>query len=323
MKQKIMPFTWLLACMVILVQIPLFGQGEINKTFSGIKKIVLKTSSGDCVIRKSSDATARVELKTSYDSDEYPAYTLDQTGDRLDISEKYHPRYVHGGGPRWSLTIPNKTEIEFKTGSGSVDVADISLTMSLNTGSGDLSFSNVNGEVRGVTGSGDIMLSNYSGEIDASTGSGGIVVEKSSGNLHLTSGSGNIRIADSKAVFKSSTGSGNVRGVAVTLEGGSSFSAGSGDAEVVLAATPAYDLHVGSGSGDASLNFNGNKVEGKIQLKAGKKYGRIVSPFDVKIVEIKQSGDEDWILEQTVFMGAANHRIVVESGSGEARLREK
>ncbi len=319
MSPKIQLFVRTIAVVVILAPVSLFAQKELNKSFTGIKKIRMNTSSGGCKIGKSSNASVTVGVKYSFDDDQFEP-SIVQEGDRLVIREKFKGHSVSGDAD-WVLSVPDNTDIQFNTGSGNVESSNMALQLDAVTGSGDLVFTNITGEIKGTTGSGDVELDNFNGEIDATTGSGSMSVNKSSGEIKLNCGSGNIRITDSKATFRANTGSGKIAGRNITLDGSSSFNTGSGDAQVVLAATPQFDIGVNSGSGNAELNFNGNAIIGEIVMRASKRYGKITAPFEFdKTEELREGGDQVTV-EKTAVKGNASHRISVSTGSGEAILK--
>ena len=90
----------------------------------------------------------------------------------------------------------------------------------------------------------------------------------------------------------------------------------------MLAGALKYDIAVGSGSGNAELNFNGNEIAGEIVMMANKTNGRIVAPFDFeKVEESKQWGDQVTV-KKTVMKGSATQRVTVSTGSGEATLKK-
>lgn len=300
----------------------LFAQSEVTKTFTGIKKIRLSTASGACKIIKSTDGKVTVMVKHNFEKDLYqPVFS--QEGDRLEMKEDFSSgrSSYNGSGPIWTLTVPEGVDLRFRTGSGDIEAANMKVMLDINTGSGSLVFSKVTGEITANTGSGDIELTEFDGMIEASTGSGTIRVDNSKGDLKLNCGSGNIRLADSQAEFKANSGSGNILGRNLLLLGSSRFSSGSGDAEVVLAGTPKFDISVGSGSGDASLDFHGSAITGEIVMMASKSKGRIVAPFDFeKVEEVNEWGDQV-ALKKTVVKGSASPRVMVSTGSGSATIK--
>lgn len=135
------------------------------------------------------------------------------------------------------------------TGSGSVRAHGIAGSADLHTGSGDIELQQAaSGEVRATTGSGSVRINGLSGSLTARTGSGDI---EANGNLtgpaHLQSGSGSIRLhlgLNAHYTVDASTGSGSIRvpgnrnsdqhNVRVPVNGGVILEArtGSGDIEV-------------------------------------------------------------------------------------------
>ena len=320
MNPKISQLLPLIALVAMLAPLSLFAQKEVSKSFTGIKKIRMTTASGNCEIKKSADAGVTVDIKYTYNDDDYEP-SITQEGDRLVIKEKFHGQSSHGSAD-WKLTVPDNLEIQFTTGSGHVEAAGLALDLTATTGSGNLIFTNLKGEVNSNTGSGDVELENVNGTISATSGSGHFRVNKSSGELTLTSGSGNLRLKDSKAAFRVTTGSGDVTGETISIDGSSSFTTGSGDTEVTLAASPKHDLSLTSGSGNASLNFNGNEIKGEIVMKASKKHGKINAPFDFDKTEEIDAWKDNITVQKTVVKGSSTPHILVSTGSGDATLKK-
>jgi hypothetical protein len=319
MKLKNTPIN-LMVLVASLMPLTVLGQKEVTKTFSGIKKIKMGTASGSCVIKKSDNATVKLELKYTYDDDEYTP-SIVQEGDVLVVKEKFHSNSSNGSAD-WKLTVPDNLSIQFSTGSGDVEASGLVMDLNATTGSGDFVFTGTSGEIECTTGSGSIELENVGGTIKATSGSGGFRVKNAKGNLNLTTGSGNHRIAESTAELHVTTGSGSINCTGITLEGSSAFTTGSGQAEVQLAASPKHNLSVSSGSGDAIVNFNGNEINGEIVMKASKKHGNIEAPFEFdKTEEISHSGN-DVTIQKTAIKGSGKPRISISTGSGDAVLKK-
>lgn len=310
----------LLMLAVILMPLTLLGQKEITKTFNGIKRVKVNTASGGCVLQKSPNQTVTLKLQYTYDDDDY-APQINQEGDELVVKEKFHNNNASGSA-NWTLTIPDGLYVKFLTGSGDIEASGLALKLNATTGSGDFTFNNVTGEVDCTTGSGNVELDNVNLSAKATSGSGSFRVSKSKGDLKLTSGSGGHRISESSATFDVTTGSGTIRATALSTEGASSFTTGSGDVEVELASTSKHDLSVTSGSGDAVVNFNGNEIKGEIVMRASKKHGNIEAPFAFdKTEEIENSGS-DVTLQKTAVKGTSTPRIAISTGSGDAVLKK-
>lgn len=295
-----------------------FSQGNLNKKFSGIKKIRINTASGDCKLVKGSGAEVIVDLQHTFGDSYQPE--VSQEGDRLQIRENFSSNSSRGES-KWTITIPDGMEVRFSTGSGGLTASNLAVDLDVNTGSGDITLTQVTGEVKGTSGSGAIELENFTGIIKANSGSGDILVSQLKGEISANCGSGDIKINDSKASFNANSGSGRIVSRNLTIEGESRFNSGSGDAQVVLASSPKFDISVNSGSGDAQLDFNGNKIEGEVVMKANKKNGVIKAPFDFdKTEEIEQGGDQVTI-KKTAVKGNASVKISVGTGSGVAAIK--
>ena len=310
-----------LAGIILVIPFISFAQDQINRSFSGIKKIRMNTASGDCKIQKSTNASVTVNLTHTYSDSGYKP-SVQQEGDRLVIKENFD-RGNHNGNSTWTISVPDNIDITFNTGSGNLEAGGLNLTMDITTGSGDLFFTDMKGTIDGTTGSGNVELDNVNGKIKTNTGSGNIRVTKSKGEISVNCGSGDVKLTDSQAMFNANTGSGDIAGRNVILDGSSRFNTGSGTAEVVLGATPKYDLSVNSGSGDAELNFNGNEVKGEIVMKASKKHGKIIAPFEFdKTEENTDNGYDNTTIEKTVVKGNGTNKIYVGTGSGTATLKQ-
>lgn len=306
---------------MVLISAVAFAQTTVKKSFSGVKRIKISTSSGDCEIRKNSGATVEVELSHSFD-EKYFVPRFEQSGERLDLGEEFNGRNFNGS-TRWKISVPDGMRVTFRTGSGNLIVDGVNIDLEAGSGSGDLEFSSVKGNLSASTGSGNVDVANYNGEAKINTGSGNMNVNGAQGELDLNCGSGDIRVYEANAYFSVNTGSGNVTADKIQIAGSSRFNTGSGRSRVTLAATPKFDLAVNSGSGDAELNFNGNEIAGEIVMKANKRWGHITAPFEFdKTEEVENGGKDQITIVKTAQKGKATNRITVGTGSGDAVLRK-
>lgn len=313
-----------LAAMALFVPLLALAQNNLDKSFNGIKKIRLSTSSGNCSVSKGSGNSVNVKLNHTYDESTYKP-TVEQNGEILTIKEvfKSDDRRSYSGEANWTLTLPDGLELSVSSGSGDIDVSNLQVDINISTGSGNLEFNNIKGKLKGNTGSGDIEIQTLDGDMVANTGSGNIKVADSKGDISLNCGSGDIKFTNSQAAFAVNTGSGSITGSKITLKGKSSFNTGSGDSELVLAASPQYDVSINSGSGDAILDFNGNEIKGSITMRASKDHGKIVAPFEFdKTEEINNGGRNNTTIEKTVVKGNGTNRINIGTGSGNAVIRK-
>ncbi|ELR70360.1 hypothetical protein C900_04045 [Fulvivirga imtechensis AK7] len=291
---------------------------EMSRSFSGVKKINLSTSSGDCILKKGSNHEVGVHLKHSFGSGYQPV--IEQQGERLTIKEDFK-KGSHRGSSKWTLTIPDGVDIKVNSGSGNMEAENLEINLKMNTGSGDIDFSRVSGDIDINTGSGDIALKGFTGDIKANTGSGNISAYRISGELKFNCGSGNISIKDSEAIFSANVGSGSIKATSVTLKGKSSFNSGSGDVEVFLASALQHNIALSSGSGDARLDFRGKKIEGEIVMKANKRNGAIKAPFDFDTIEEIDQDHNQIIVKKTAVIGDSKVKIQISTGSGTASIQ--
>ncbi|HMJ70950.1 MAG TPA: DUF4097 family beta strand repeat-containing protein [Cyclobacteriaceae bacterium] len=311
----------LVAITLIVFAGPASGQITVKKSFTGVKRIKLATSSGDCELLKSPGTTVELTLTHSYDERSFSP-RIEQSGERLELGEEFNGRNFNGN-VRWKLSIPDGVKITFSTGSGNLMVSGVSVDLSATSGSGDLEFSSVKGEIDANTGSGNVDITNFNGEAKFNTGSGDMSLTDSEGEVDLNCGSGDIKVYQAKGYFAVNTGSGNINADKITINASSKFNTGSGRAKVTLAATPKFDLSVNSGSGDAELNFNGNDIVGEVVMKASKRHGRISAPFEFdKTEEIDQYDKDNITVVKTAQRGKGTNRISVSTGSGDAVLRQ-
>ncbi|HUV31778.1 MAG TPA: DUF4097 family beta strand repeat-containing protein [Acidobacteriota bacterium] len=159
--------------------------------------------------------------------------------------------------------------------------------------------------------------------IEFSSASGNFTVENLTGDFSVGVASGDIDIRDCGGVFDLSTASGDVDVSNVSIAEPSSFSSASGSVRVKLADTPESDVSLGSASGRASLDYNGNPVKGYFEFVAKVRHGRIVSPFDFDDEETyRRRGDRDEYVRKSFSRGGDSPVIEIRTASGRATLRE-
>lgn len=294
---------------------------EINKTFSGVKKIRINTSSGDVILAKGNSNDVQVKVSYTYDTDEYQP-VFEQSGSTLTLKEDFHKNSVSGKS-KWTLTIPDGLELRTSSGSGNVEANDLKVNVSANTGSGNYNWKNVSGDSDINTGSGDINLDACQGDIDLNTGSGDISLDKTNGDVHANTGSGNISLTNLKGGVSANTGSGNINAQELNLTSKGSFNTGSGRVYLVLSSPLTHDLSLNSGSGDAVLDCKGTKLEGKLVMTASKRNGEIKAPFTFdKTEEVNDWGNDNTQIRKTVQLGSSNVEIKISTGSGTAEVKK-
>ena len=310
-----------ITAMIMLLATSLMAQQKIEKEFSGVRKIKMSTSSGDCILKKGNTDKVLVTVEYTYDSDDY-APEFEQNGTSLRIKEDFNGRGSFSGKSSWTVTVPNDMDIKFNTGSGDFEASDLKLELSLNAGSGDFLFKNMSGEIVCNAGSGDMRLDGFNGELRSNTGSGDVRVTGTKGQIKINTGSGDIDITDASGSISANVGSGSIDARAITVADASSFNSGSGDVDVELATSPKADISVNSGSGDATLDFDGNEIAGLVVMKANKRNGNIRAPFDFDKTEEEDNRGNQVVIKKTAQRGSSDIKIKIGTGSGTASISE-
>ncbi len=309
---------------------------QLQKEFSGVQIVDIKTVSGNCILKRSESDTLSVELDHNITGNFYPS--AEQAGSKLTIIEKHGPENTRGDA-FWTLTIPGNLKVKFNSASGSFEVSDSEGSLNINTSSGNIEIEDYSGNVELNSASGNVKLKGVSGEIhvrtasgrikcsDASStgegsfnsGSGDIEMENYKGNLKASTGSGDIRLDSVVGKIRARSGSGNVKSKKAALSGESQFSSGSGDAEVHIAKPLNHNISVSSGSGDSVLDFNGIKISGELTMIANKKNGRIKAPFKFDRTEEVDQGNQVKI-KKSARLGNSDIKIELITGSGTSEI---
>ncbi len=298
-----------------------FGQAQqiVEKSFNGINSIRLNTASGDCEIVKGSGSSVDIRVEFTYDPDDYEV-KMDKNGSNLVLEEKFHGKNLRGTS-EWTLTVPDGLDIDFNSGSGNLELTNLKADMKYNSGSGDAIIENVEGELDFNSGSGDFEFEGVTGAIKANSGSGDHRLRSVNAEVKANTGSGDVQVVNAKGGFILNTGSGDVEAENMTLTDDGNFNTGSGDVEIVLNASPDHDISLSSGSGDAVLDFNGQRIDGNITMKAKKRGGDIRAPFEFdKVEEIIENGET--YIKKTKKLGTKNIEIYVGTGTGTAQIKE-
>ena len=294
---------------------------DVNRTFSGIKKINLSTASGDIILAKGSNKEVSVKVKFTYSTKDYEPI-FDQDGSTLILKETFAKRNSANGSSNWTLTIPDGLDVKINSGSGNIEATGLEVSVNSNTGSGDYNWTNVSGDSKINTGSGDIKIDQHTGDIDVNAGSGNIAVTQATGSVRANAGSGDLSFSMIKGGVSANSGSGNIKARDLTLTAKGAFNTGSGDVLVVLSAPLAYNLSVNSGSGDAIVDLKGSKLEGKLVMTANKKNGEIKAPFTFDKTETIDDEGSNERIRKTVQLGSSTVEVKIGTGSGTAEVRK-
>lgn len=315
-------FILALALLVLLAPNVFSGSRDaMSETFEGVESIRIRTVSGDCEIKTGESDKIEVNLEFSIRPRDSFEPEMRQRGKTLVLEEDFHGS--SSGHSYWNLTVPATIDIDFESASGDFEASGLEGDVEVETASGDVAIAQSNGDFELSSASGDIILENVSGFIDVSTASGDVRADNLSGRISLSTASGRVDVQDSKGDFALSSASGDVDAVGITLEDRSSFETASGRVYVELAESAAHDMRLSSASGKATLNYNGNPIEGYFEFIAkANRRGRISAPFDFdKEDEFYRWGDE--YVAKSFTRGGDNPEILLETASGRVYLEEQ
>jgi DUF4097 and DUF4098 domain-containing protein YvlB len=118
------------------------------------------------------------------------------SGDRLDLEARVPSTHWNNAFSRRSLRIelrvPVETDLNIRTGDGSVEADNNVGLTDIHTGDGHIRVSRAKGDIRLSTGDGHIEAIGLDGRLDASSGDGHIVIEGRLDSLNLKTNDGAI-----------------------------------------------------------------------------------------------------------------------------------
>jgi len=252
--------------------------------FDDIKHIKVQTLSGDCVIEKGEAGEVSVNVVKGYNPREACVTSVWNDGEMLEITEEITGT-GRGRSTIWTLRVPDDIEVEFLSTSGGAKISDARGRFSGNTASGSFEFVNCRGEFEFNTASGD------------------------------------YDIRDCIGSFKIASASGDIDAVGLEIDANSTLASASGSVNVKVGKTPKYDLNVGSASGRAVLDYDGNPLAGYFEFEANARSGDIDSPIEFDDEETFYKNDQRYV-RKWFAVGEEGPEISIGTGSGRAVLRK-
>lgn len=265
---------WLMVALFALVQTAsVQAAGDVKDTVKKSFKVrsggtlFIDIDHGNVEVALTRDDAVRVEVERSVDTNERDEAR--QILDRHDLAIEQHgnnvsieSRFDKDEG-LWSrikghtqlkvrvyVLIPEDYNVDFSSGAGNVDIAD------------------VRGEVQGRTGAGNISLGFIDGPVEVSSGSGNIHLEGTSGLVEANTGAGNIEVRNVRGEVQINTGAGNITAyITEQPREDSRLTSGAGNVTVYLARRIGVDVEAEASVGSADTDFP-LRVEGKWMRKS-------------------------------------------------------
>jgi hypothetical protein len=290
-----------LLCMLVISSLTVLSYAQkLEKSYADVEQMEISVGNGSLTVTKSNNG--KVQVKGSYDSD-YIELDIKHGGGFLRIEEENKRNNNRGSESEWIVAIPDGIKFKSNVGMGDVDMEGINAKISTNLGMGDLNMEDIEGKV------------------SANTGMGRIKIEDSKGKFELNSGMKDITVRTSEGRFEANSGMGDVTFENVKITGSSSLNSGKGEVHFEIGAKLEGDLSLNTGMGDATLDFNGHKIEGDFEMKCGMKSGRIVAPFKFDKEEKVGWGNNGHI-EKVAQIGASDYNIEISVGKGTAKVQK-
>ena len=220
---------------------------------SGVTRLVLEAGAGSLEIHGASGltevrahGTACASRESTLDSIQIDA---ERRGDTVYVTTRIPDVHYGSAALDLSLEVPSNLAVEGHDGSGSTTIRSVA-SLDFRDGSGSLEISDVAGRARIHDGSGSLTVLGVGGDLEIDDGSGSIEVKGVSGNVLLNDGSGSMTVANVDGdVTVDDDGSG---GIEITHVGGSVLvrNDGSGSIDVRDVQGDFTVAHDGSGGVD-------------------------------------------------------------------------
>jgi DUF4097 and DUF4098 domain-containing protein YvlB len=201
-------------------------------------------------------ATKRARSKSSLEKIEVE---MSERGGGLVIQAR-KPASLLNAWVQFEIVVPEDTQLDAHTGSGSVDVRGLRGNVRVDTGSGEVDAADLGGDVDVHTGSGSISVRGATGDVRVDTGSGGINIVDAAGDIDAHTGSGSIEVRGAIGQVELDTGSGSIQ-YEGRPEGDCRFDTGSGGITLLLPDELNVEVELDTGSGSIDLDYD---VDGRV-----------------------------------------------------------
>ncbi len=195
-------FTALLAGIIVLlvaVSTPAKADHQIEKTLKLDPggRFVLDADAGSVTITGTQESGAKVTITSNRDDLESLFHFSFEDGPgtaRVTARKTFHEHWMRNLSLHFEVRVPSSTQLETKTGGGSIKVYGIKGDSDLKTSGGSVEVSDLAGKLRAETSGGHISLREVTGNAWVETSGGSIEVASLSGSFHGNTSGGPIHI---------------------------------------------------------------------------------------------------------------------------------
>jgi DUF4097 and DUF4098 domain-containing protein YvlB len=209
------------------------------------------------------------------------------------------------------ISVPRGSDFALFLAVGETNLTDVEANILIDTGSGAVYARGAAGSLSIDTGSGEVVVEGCSGNLEVDTGSGSVEVRDVHGDeVIVDTGSGQVTASQVTAESVNiDTGSGSIEASGVSASD-VTLDTGSGSVEVELLAD-VDNLEIDTGSGSVTI-WVPDDIGARVEMDTGS--GGIDLDIPLEVREVKR----DYVRG---VLGDGDGRIVVDTGSGEIRIR--
>lgn len=303
-KTRIASLFVALIVLLAALSIPARADREIEKTLKldPVGRFVLDADAGSVTITGTSEAGAKVIITSNRDDLEslFNFNFEDGPGTaRVTARKTFHDHWLKNLSMHFEVRVPSATQLELKTGGGSIKVYGIKGDSDLKTSGGSVEVSDLAGKLRVETSGGHISLREVTGDARVETSGGSIGVTSLSGSLHGNTSGGPIRISRVDGDVEAETSGGSIH-----IEGAGGR---------VIAKTS---------GGSIEVSFDrGNAKGGELETSGGSVHAALDPSVNLTLDASASGGGVRSDLPITVMGRVSTSSLRGSLGSGGAELR--
>ncbi|MBV8892538.1 MAG: DUF4097 family beta strand repeat protein [Acidobacteria bacterium] len=239
-------------------------QGSFERRFQvlGPAQLELDTASGDTTVHSGPSGTVtvigKIHVNNRWLTGDQQARVrelesnppLRQEGNTIHVAHTN----LHNISVDYVITVPADTGIQSHSGSGDLNIQDLTGELNLESGSGDLWLENIRGRITTRSGSGDVHARGISNAFSAEAASGDVwLEERGQGDVDIRTTSGNIEVRGLEGRLGVEASSGDV-GVQGRPAANWRVKAGSGNIHLSIPRDAAFQLDANTDSGELEIN---------------------------------------------------------------------
>lgn len=310
-RNRVLMLVASLAALLMSATIPARADHEIQKTLKLAPggRFVIDADAGSATITGTKESGAKVTITSNRDDLESLFNFNFEEGPgtaRVTARKKFQEHWMRNLNLHFEISVPTSTQLDVRTGGGSVKVYSIKGDSQLKTSGGSLEVSDLAGQLRAETSGGHILLREVTGNATVETSGGSIEVESLSGSFNGNTSGGPIHISRVEGDVNAETSGGSIH---IEDAGGrvvAKTSGGSVEVKFDLGNDKGGELETSGGSVRAALDPKAN-----LNIDASASGGGVRSNVPITVAgQISTSS-----IHGTLGSGGAELRMHTSGGS--------